>query len=69
MYTGTEEPGQFSGIAMGYGLDNRKFESQKGLGIFLFTTASRPILGPTQSRIQYVPGGSFSGGKAAGAWS
>jgi hypothetical protein len=26
-----------------------------GLGIFLFTTASRPALGPTQSPIQWVP--------------
>jgi hypothetical protein len=26
------------------------------MGIFLFTTASRPALGPTQSPIQLVPG-------------
>jgi len=31
---------------------------------FLFTTASRTALGPTQPPIQWVPGG-----KAAGAWS
>jgi hypothetical protein len=34
-------------IALGYGLDNRRFESQQGLGIFLYITASRPTLVPT----------------------
>jgi hypothetical protein len=43
-------------IALGYGLDDRGFESRQGLGIFLFTTASRPTLGPTQPPIQWVPG-------------
>jgi hypothetical protein len=32
------------------------FKSRQGLGIFLFTTASRPVLGPTQPPIQSVPG-------------
>jgi hypothetical protein len=32
------------------------FESRQGLGIFLFITASRPTLGPTQRPIQWVPG-------------
>jgi hypothetical protein len=31
----------FSGIALGYGLDDRGFESRQELGIFFFTTASR----------------------------
>jgi hypothetical protein len=29
-------------------LDDQGFESWQGLGIFLFTTMSRPTLGPTQ---------------------
>jgi hypothetical protein len=31
-------------------------DSQRGLGIFLFTTASRTALGLTQPPIQWVPG-------------
>jgi len=45
-----------SGTALGYGLDDRVFESWQSLGIFLFTTASKPVLGPTQPPIQRVPG-------------
>jgi hypothetical protein len=44
-----------SGIALGYGLDGQGFESRQGLGIFLLFTASRPVLGPTQPPIQWVP--------------
>jgi hypothetical protein len=44
------------GIALGNGLDDRGFESRLGLGIFLFTTASRTALRPTQPPIQWVPG-------------
>jgi len=34
-----------------YGLDGRGFESRQGLGIFQFTTASRPALEPTEPLI------------------
>jgi hypothetical protein len=55
-----------SDTALGYGLDDRGFDSWQRLGIFLFTTASRPALGPTQPPIQWVQG-AFPGSKAAGA--
>jgi hypothetical protein len=32
-----------------------RFESRQGLRIFLFATASRPAVGPTQPPIQWVP--------------
>jgi hypothetical protein len=48
------------GIALDYELDDRgsrvRFPAGGGLGIFLFTTASRTALGPTQLPIQRVPG-------------
>jgi hypothetical protein len=42
------------------------FESLQGLGIFLFTTASRLTLGPTQPSIQEVPGAVSLGVKRPG---
>jgi hypothetical protein len=57
------------GIALGYGLDDRgsRVRFPAGARNFLFTTASRTALGPTQPPIQWVPGTFFPGGKAAGA--
>jgi hypothetical protein len=49
-----------AGIAQWYSSGSRAgwsgFDSPRGLGIFLFTTASRPALGPTQPPIQWVSG-------------
>jgi hypothetical protein len=58
---------QLSAISLDYGLNARRFESRQELGIFLFTTASRPSLGPTQPPIHWVSGDLSLGGKAAGA--
>jgi len=42
---------------LGYGLDDRGFESRQELGIFfVLTTASRPPLGLTQPAVEWVPG-------------
>jgi hypothetical protein len=44
------------GIALCYGLDDRgsRVRFPTGAGIFLFTSASRTALGPTQLPIQWV---------------
>jgi hypothetical protein len=56
------------GIALGYGLDDRssEFRFPAGDEIFLFITASRTALGPTQPPIQWVPGALFLGVKRPG---
>jgi hypothetical protein len=51
---------EVGGIAQWYkrwatALNDRGFESRQGLGIFLFATASRPALWPTQPPVQWVP--------------
>jgi hypothetical protein len=53
-------------MALGCGLDERRFESGQGLEIFLFTTASRPALQPTQPPIQWIPGALSLGLKLQG---
>jgi len=50
----------------GAGISHCGFESWQGLGIFLFTTASRQALAPTHAPDTRD---SFSEGKAARAWS
>jgi hypothetical protein len=42
------------------------FDSRQGLGIFLFTTASRTALGPTQPPFQWIPGALYLGLKRTG---
>ena len=52
------------GIATRYGLNGPGVESRWGRD---FPHPSRPVLGPTQLPIQWVPD-LFPGGKAAGEW-
>jgi hypothetical protein len=55
------------GIATGYGLDDRGWSSSPSRGKnFLFSTASRPDLGPTQPPIQWVLGALSLGVKRQG---
>jgi hypothetical protein len=42
------------------------FDSRRGLGIFLFTTVSRTVLGPTHPPIQWVQGAVSLGTKRPG---
>jgi hypothetical protein len=43
-------------IRTGWTIGNLGFDSRRGLRISVFTTASRPALGPTQLPILWVPG-------------
>jgi hypothetical protein len=65
-YINIQEPGYLSGIALDYEPDDREFETREGLGIFLFTTVSRPVLGSTQPPIQWVLGALSLGAKRPG---
>jgi hypothetical protein len=51
---------------MGWTIRIVGFDSRRRLGIFLFTTASRTVLGPTQPPIQWVPGALSLGVKCPG---
>jgi hypothetical protein len=55
------------GIATGYGLDDRGVGVRVPVGSRIFSTSSRPALGPTQPPIQWVPGALSPWGNAAGA--
>jgi hypothetical protein len=46
---------RLSGTELGYGLDDQRFQTWQGLGIFPFITASRSALGTSQPPIQWVP--------------
>jgi hypothetical protein len=52
--------------AMGWTIRILGFDSRQGLGIFLFTTAFRTALGPTQPPIQWVLGALSLGIKRPG---
>jgi hypothetical protein len=43
------------GIATGYGLDDREVGVRVQVGSGIFSTSSRPALGPTQPPIQWIP--------------
>jgi len=47
---------QVSYCSMGWTIGILGFDSWWGLGIFLFTTASKTALGPTHPPIQWLPG-------------
>jgi hypothetical protein len=55
-------------VALGYCLDDRgsRVRFPAGAGIFLFTTASRTALGPTQPPVQWLPGALSLGVKRPG---
>jgi hypothetical protein len=52
--------------ATGWTMGGSRVDSHRGLGIYLFTTASRTALGPTQSPIKWVPGALSLGVKRPG---
>jgi len=54
------------GLAMGWKVGVYNFDSQQRLGIFLFSTASTPALGPTQLPVHWVPGALSPGVKWLG---
>jgi hypothetical protein len=59
--------GSLAGIATGYRLDGWGSIPGRGKRIFLFSTVSMLVLGPTEVPIQWVQGALTLGDKAAGA--
>jgi hypothetical protein len=57
---------KLSSWATGWTIGVLGFDSQREVGIFLFTTASRTALGPTQPPIQWVSGALSLGVKRPG---
>jgi hypothetical protein len=53
-------------LATGWTIGVLEFDFRRGLVIFLFTTASRTALGPTQPPIKWVPGALSLGVKRSG---
>jgi hypothetical protein len=53
-------------LATGWTIGVQGFDSWRGLGIFLFTTVSRPALEPTRPPIQWVLGTLSPGVKRSG---
>jgi hypothetical protein len=60
-------PDRSVGIVTSLRAGRSEFDSRRGLGIFIFATASRPALRPTQPPIEWVAGGSLPRDKAVGA--
>jgi hypothetical protein len=56
----------YSALATGWTIGVLGFDFRRGLGIFLFTTASRTVLGLTHPPIQWVPGVIYLGVKRPG---
>jgi hypothetical protein len=64
------EQGSSVSIVSDYGLDTGwlGFDARQGQRIFPLASVSRPVVGPTQPPIQWVPGILSPGQSAAGAW-